>query len=320
MDLTLLYLLAFGLLLLVAGYFLPFIGNRVLARGLAWMIALLAVFYASVTTSGEPALYRMIAIVLLQLLSMKVVVAVETYSGENNLSFIQWCAFALGWFGMRPVLFEKLPSRSLYYSGLAFRGLSRILAGVLLLYLSLLAESLPVKIFFASELLLLAGLSLVLHFGILNLSAACWRLLGVDVRELFRAPYKSRSLQEFWGKRWNIAFSEMTALVAYRPLKIWVGPGGAMMASFLLSGLLHEVAISFPVQSGYGLPLLYFAIHGMLMYFERTSAFVQNIVNHHVLSHCWVLGWLVLPMPLLFHPGFMDHVLKPLRAGILYLF
>lgn len=105
---------------------------------------------------------------------------------------------------------------------------------------------------------MLAGMSFILHFGILNLSTAAWRMTGVDITELFIAPYKSKSLKEFWGKRWNMAFSEMTALVIYKPLVGTYGKSLAMIAAFSVSGILHEIAISFPVQSGYGLPLLFF--------------------------------------------------------------
>jgi D-alanyl-lipoteichoic acid acyltransferase DltB (MBOAT superfamily) len=141
--------------------------------------------------------------------------------------------------------------------------------------------------------------------------------MGVDVRELFRAPYRAQSLKEFWGKRWNIAFSEMTGLIAYRPLKQVISANTAMLASFLLSGLLHEIAISLPVRAGYGLPFLYFVIHGMLMYAESHSAMIQRITTHSFWSHVWVIGWLVVPMPLLFHAQFIAQVLKPLRDLLL---
>jgi hypothetical protein len=317
MDLTVVSLLTYAVFVLSIGYFLPFIANRSLARILGWAMAVAAVFYTTAVTTHESAFYRMVAIVAMQLLAMKPLVLVETYAGRNNLSFVQWSAFAIGWFGMRPALFETLPSPPLAQKGLVLKGFSRIVLGVLLLYLSALVERLSYKIFFASELLLLVGLSVILHFGVLNLSTAVWRMLGVDARELFRAPYRARSLREFWGKRWNIAFSEMTTLIAYRPLKYIVSTNTAMILSFLLSGVLHEIAISFPVCSGYGLPLLYFTIHGLLMHAESRSAAIQSILAHRIWCHVWVLGWLILPMPLLFHAPFVTQVLKPLRSAIL---
>jgi alginate O-acetyltransferase complex protein AlgI len=219
---------------------------------------------------------------------------------------------------MRPVLFEKLPSTSLPFHNYIWKGLSRIIAGFGLVYLSWVVEQYPMAtMFFIPQLVLLAGVSLILHFGILNLSVAQWRMMGVDVSELFRAPYKAKSLKEFWGKRWNVAFSEMTALIAYRPLKEKIGIQNAVIASFLLSGILHEIAISFPVRSGYGLPMLYFAIHAIAMQIEAKSNFIQKVIRHPVYSHVWVMSLLILPMPLLFHAEFIRNVLIELRTFLI---
>jgi hypothetical protein len=314
MDITLLYLSGWGLFLLVIGYVLSFIRNKTTARSTAWLIILLTTLFSVLITDDEPALYRMVAIVSLQLLSMKSIVLVETYTRKPGLNFVQWIVFAQGWFGMRPMLFENFVSQPLPGAvAIAFKGISRIVLGLLLLFLSERVEIQSLHSFFLPELLLLTGLSLILHFGILNVSTAVWRFFGVDVKELFRAPYRSKSLKEFWGKRWNMAFSEMTALIAYRPLKDRYGKNTAMISAFLLSGLLHEIAISCPVKSGYGLPMLYFVIHGMVMFAEGEIAGVKRIINHPFFSHIWVFAWLVLPMPLLFHRDFIEMVLVPLR-------
>ena len=318
MDLTWLYISLYALLLLIAGYFLPFNKEKKMARVYAWVIALVTVVVSAVVTSAQTPLTRMVAIVILQLLSMKIVVVVESYSGENRLKPFQWMAFSVGWFGMRPVLFEELPSPSLPIAHFVVKGVSRILIGFLLLYLSAILEQYPyLSRFFLPQLLLLVGISLILHFGILNLSTAGWRALGVNVSELFKSPYRSKSLKEFWGKRWNIAFSEMTALIAYRPLKRKIGVEKAVIVSFLLSGLLHEIAISLPARAGYGLPLTYFGIHAFAMHLETKSQLIQRITQHRFLSHVWVMVLLILPMPLLFHPAFMQHVLVPLRTLLL---
>jgi Membrane bound O-acyl transferase family len=262
--------------------------------------------------------YRMAAIVSLQLLAMKTIVLVESYTGKPSLNFVQWLVFAQAWFGMRPILFERLFSKALPDIVPIFaKGISRIAIGFLLLYASKQLENQHLTLFFLPDLLMLIGLSLILHFGILNICTALFRFLGVDVKELFRAPYKSKSLKEFWGRRWNMAFSEMTALVAYRPLKDKYGKNNAMICSFLLSGIVHEIAISCPVKSGYGLPLLYFVIHGVVMYAEGEVNWIKKIINHKILAHIWVFGWLILPTPLLFHKAFLTGVLVPLRDIIL---
>jgi hypothetical protein len=304
-------------ILLVVGYVVPFISDQRRARVAAWLIAIATALFSSLISSDQPPPMRMLIVVVLQLVSMKIVVVMETYPGANRLTPIQWTAFSLGWFGMRPALFEKLPNSPLPSARNLWIGLSRIAIGIILLYLSMLAENyFEAEKIFLPQLLLLVGLSLILHFGILNLCTAFWRRLGVNVSELFRAPYQSKSLKEFWGKRWNIAFSEMTALIAYRPLKTKLGIQKALVISFLLSGLLHEVAISLPVMTGFGLPMIYFVIHAFAMQLEQ-SVFLQKLLQRKWLAHVWVMSLLIVPMPLLFHRDFIGQVLVPVRTLIL---
>ncbi len=114
-------------------------------------------------------------------------------------------------------------------------------------------------------------------------------MLGADVRELFRAPYKAMSLKEFWGPPLEpCLFRNDGHRIAYKPLKKRLGTPGATLVAFLLSGILHEIAISLPVNAGYGLPLLYFALHGALMLAEDNVLWVKRIIAHNVLSHMGV--------------------------------
>jgi len=315
MDIVIIYSIGCTVLLLLSGYLVPFVQHKKAARTISWSIALLSTVTSICVTIHQPPLLRMILITSIQLLSMKGLVMVETYTGKPRLYPFQWLAFAQGWFGMRPVLFETVVSNA--QSGVwyfLFKGTSRILLGVLFLFLS---TFIPIEIL--SDLLLLVGLSFILHFGLLNVSTGLWRALGADVKELFIAPYKARSLKEFWGKRWNMAFSEMTASIVYKPLLPVLGKEKSIMASFLFSGILHEIAISFPAQSGYGLPLLYFALHAFLMFAESKMKEIQKIIVHPVWGHVWVMSWQILPLPLLFHKGFIDTVAKPLAHAILHL-
>jgi alginate O-acetyltransferase complex protein AlgI len=133
---------------------------------------------------------------------------------------------------------------------------------------------------------------------------------------LFRRPLRSTSLREFWGRRWNLAFSEMTALGVYRPLTGPLGRGGATVVAFLASGLLHEIAISLPVMAGFGLPLTYFALHGILMVVERRLEAAGRPVSRPAwLGRTWTLFWLVAPLPILFHRPFLAGVVWPLLGA-----
>jgi D-alanyl-lipoteichoic acid acyltransferase DltB (MBOAT superfamily) len=120
-------------------------------------------------------------------------------------------------------------------------------------------------------------------------------------------------LSEFWGRRWNLAFSEMTALAVFRPLRGVVGPQPATVAAFLFSGLLHELAISLPARAGYGLPLLYFALHAGAMQMETAlSRRGRPVDSIRWVGRVWTLAWLVLPLPVLFHRPFLRGCVWPL--------
>jgi alginate O-acetyltransferase complex protein AlgI len=61
-------------------------------------------------------------------------------------------------------------------------------------------------------------------------------------------------------------------------------------------------------EAGYGLPILYFAIHGGAMLAERRL----SLERRPRLARAWTTAWLVLPLPILFHPPFLRGVVWPL--------
>ena len=86
-----------------------------------------------------------------------------------------------------------------------------------------------------------------------------------------------------------------------RPLAQRVGRSRALLASFLASGLLHELAISLPVNAGYGLPTCYFVLQGFMIRRERKQP-----------GRLATLLRIALPLPLVFHPWFVNGTLVPL--------
>lgn len=154
-------------------------------------------------------------------------------------------------------------------------------------------------------------LALTVHFGYSDVLSSLLRLLGFQVPRLFDAPLRSRSLNDFWSRRWNRPFVEMNQLL-FRPLlKPLLGQQGSLLGLFLLSGLLHEMAISFPAGAGWGGPLAYFVLHGVLMLVEKR----YNIKAWPAMaSRLWTWFWLLLPLPLLFHAPFREALVLPLLA------
>jgi alginate O-acetyltransferase complex protein AlgI len=283
-----------------------------LARLTAWAMVLGVLVAVERLTATEGAGLRMLALISVGLMAMKATVSVETVAaGGGALPFFRWLAFTFGWFGMQPRVFAKRADKPLAGVAPLIRFASwRIVLGACLMGLAWFAFRRTGSAVLATALAL-PGVSLILHFGVLNLAAAWWRMVGFDCKPLFREPLRSQSLAEFWGRRWNMAFSEMTSIAVYRPLSARFGKLPATLVAFLMSGLLHEMAISLPVRAGFGLPLLYFFVHGALVLVERELARRGRPVGG-VWGRVWTIAWLVAPMPILFHPPFLRGVVWPL--------
>lgn len=313
----LILVLIFNLLQVSLGYSL--IRNSQLL--LSWTILIIGVLAIHLLLFHDPPVVRMFGLITTGLVGMKVIVATETYKKRDfQLSFLQWLFFAVGWVGMRVQPFEKLGQPALKGSWPKIRfGLWRILAGFSLIFIAHLLVNLPFRNgawYMLITGILLIAFSLILHFGLLSISAGLWRLFGVDSYFLFIAPTKSKNLTAFWSRHWNIAFSEMTSIAVFKPLVSKVGNFCALIMAFLFSGLMHELAISIPVKTGYGGPLLYFLIQGLVVLLEKVLLKMNaEILKKPLVSKLWILFWLVLPLPLLFHREFITEIVWPL-AGL----
>ena len=282
-----------------------------IARAVAWAKVVLSIATVHWALSSEPPGVRMLALVVVGLAGMKlVVVAQRRTDGKPPLSAMRWLWFALAWLGMRPDPFAapRRPARNDGFELIA-AGLRRAVQGLLVLGLAWALAGVIDDRVVAVPLLL--GVSLVLHFGFCAVLAGIWRWWGVPVEPLFNSPARATSLTEFWGRRWNLAFSRMTQLAVYRPLGPRVGRSAALAAAFLFSGLLHEVAISLPVDAGYGGPLAYFSVQALLVLLERRAR-SRGYAPRGWWGRAWTIAALCLPLPLLFHEPFVRGVLFPL--------
>ena len=147
------------------------------------------------------------------------------------------------------------------------------------------------------------GIGLLVHFGLCDVLAGFWRARGVPVERLFVNPVASRSLGEFWGRRWNLAFHAVAREFVFKPIARRWGAVAATLGTFLFSGLLHELLLSVPVGAGYGLPTGYFLLHGLLVLAERRWS---------LQGRAWALFWVLAPVPMLFHPWFVKAIILPL--------
>jgi len=288
---------------------------------LAWFALLFLLMLTVGLFFKATPILKMLALIAVTLIAMKTIVAAISYKRTTfKLRFIPWIAFSTGWVGMRAQSFESLGGSALPGARkLQLTGLTRVLLGAAFIAAAHLTVDLPFArpvVFFITTGLILTGLSFMLHFGLLTITAGLWRLFGANTYLLFRHPANSRSLAEFWGKRWNLAFIEMLSIAVLRPLKNSIGKEKAVLLSFILSGLLHELAITVPVNAGFGMPTAYFVIQGCAVLAEqaikkRNAPLFQSLL----FAKTWLLFWLVAPIGLLFPYQFIRLIIWPL-AGL----
>lgn len=155
------------------------------------------------------------------------------------------------------------------------------------------------------------GLVLVLHFGAFHLLALAWQRAGIPVKPIMHGPLASRSLSEFWGKRWNLGFRKLSHSWVFRPLQQRFGVTVATLGAFFASGLLHDLVISVPARAGYGLPTAYFLVQGLGVLLERSRIGKRLGLGRGVAGWLWTALVAAGPLYWLFHPWFVMRVIVP---------
>ena len=85
-----------------------------------------------------------------------------------------------------------------------------------------------------------------------------------------RAPAVATSLSAFWGERWNRGFNELAHELIFHKTFRRLGVAWAMLLVFLASGLIHDLVISVPAGTWFGLPTAYFVLQGIGVLIERS--------------------------------------------------
>jgi hypothetical protein len=160
------------------------------------------------------------------------------------------------------------------------------------------------------------GCVLTLHFGLFHLLACWWRSLGLGAAPLMDWPFAARSVGEFWGRRWNRAFRDLAHGLIFRPLEPKLGARGALAAGFLISGLIHELVISFPAGTGYGGPTAYFLLQAVGIAVQRSSRGQKLGLRHGLLGRAFAALVILGPLGLLFPSAFVLDVFLPFLIAI----
>jgi hypothetical protein len=239
------------------------------------------------------------------------------WRARNRVSHPAWrsIAYLFAWPGMDADAFldakQRVPSP--HITAWLWAALETALGAALLW---IVARSLP-----AGEPLLrgwtgMLGLILLLHFGSFHLIALAWQALGVNAKPIMSAPLRATSLAEFWGKRWNLGFRQLSYELIFRPLHRTLGVEAAGMLVFLASGLIHDLVISLPARAGYGLPTAYFLLQGTGITIEHSGFGKRLGLGQGVRGWLFMAVVIVGPVYWLFHPWFVQRVIIPFMQAI----
>ena len=154
----------------------------------------------------------------------------------------------------------------------------------------------------------MVGIVMVLHFGTFHLLSCAWRAAGVEAKPLMNWPLTATSLGDFWGRRWNTAFRDLTHRFLFRSLTPRLGARGAVFAGFVFSGLVHDLVISWPAGGGYGGPTAFFLLQGVGILAERSRAGKAMGLGDGWRGWLFTMAVLLGPVGLLFHRPFVVEV------------
>lgn len=149
----------------------------------------------------------------------------------------------------------------------------------------------------------LAGI-VVFYCGLEVVDASFRTVFGVAGRRVLPvqdAPILSRSIGEFWGRRWNREVGAWLSRWCFRPLaRRRAGRVGVMLA-FVWSALLH--AIPAWAAAGIfeaGLMFAFFLVQGVLVLIERPLRVASWPAWA---AHTWVIGTFIVSAPMFVEPG-----------------
>ncbi|XP_031125006.1 acyl-CoA--sterol O-acyltransferase 1-like [Ipomoea triloba] len=145
-------------------------------------------------------------------------------------------------------------------------------------------------IYFCLELMLVA------------VAAAVRAGTGMEMEPPFNEPHLATSLQDFWGRRWNLIVSNILRPTVYAPVKSATGRVlsrkwavvTAVMATFVVSGVMHELVFyNIGRVRPSGEVLGFFVLHGACLG-------VEIGVKKWLKGRFWVPGFVSGPLAVCF--------------------
>ncbi|XP_043716059.1 probable long-chain-alcohol O-fatty-acyltransferase 5 [Telopea speciosissima] len=136
-------------------------------------------------------------------------------------------------------------------------------------------------------------------------------LLGIDLEPQSNKPYLATSLQDFWGRRWNLVVSSILRPTIYNPVKQismcvldqkWAAVP-AILATFIVSGLMHELVFYYFTSCNPTWEVTWFFIlHGICTAVEVAAKKALSWRLHPAISCPLTVGFVAVTTVWLFLP------------------
>lgn len=134
-----------------------------------------------------------------------------------------------------------------------------------------------------------------------TLAGVLFGLFGLELQPFQRSPILSKTLAEFWGRRWNREVGRWLHRWCFLPLARQGHDGLGLAAAFAFSALFHGVAALAALGWTGALPMFaFFIVQGGLVAVERALGVARWRPTP---GRVWTIGTFVLSMPLFVQPA-----------------
>jgi hypothetical protein len=245
-------------------------------------------------------------------------IATALLLAPTTAGFRRRLAYFFAWMGARTIERNK--------RGFDVASLLRLIAAALVFAMGLAS----LKALSAAGIWLLlhwfAGAVMILAFAEMATASHDWltAMMGLNAPSLMRSPFLSKSVTEFWTKRWNVAASEL----GFRPLCFTPlarhGVVLALFAAFTASAVGH-VLLAFVAMGRWGVSIscgAFFIVQPLLIIVERRIKVKRWPATA---ARAWTLAALGVTSPLFVEPviqlitpslGVTDNPLPPTIAAL----
>ncbi len=140
--------------------------------------------------------------------------------------------------------------------------------------------------------------------AVVDLMTVPFRVVGMTVYEVFNAPPLARSPRDFWSRRWNLWFTQMSNMLIFQPLGGAQRPLLGVSAVFVFSAVLHEYMTWVALTRPDGRMLAFFLIHGLA---TILTTLLGKRLGRRTLMPRWLavllhIAWMTVTAPLFFGP------------------